>query len=205
VEAAAGSVTPDALLDSLARVELQARLEQLKQEMQSLQERAAQLEDGISFADNPILQALAMQQSAEALFMHEQVQQIAASEDGEQPGMWPASSTWGYPSNAGTQEISTTQFTPHASEAPSTSHPEVTLSPEEMAAFIDMHTPTTPRLHASRLVHPPEERSLSEQEVRSDDHMDYLIERWRERWGRQTATVPQPTTDQQKPREETAE
>ena len=184
--------------------QLQTRLEQLTQEMQGLQEKAAQLADGISYADNPILQALAMQQSAEALFMHDQAQQMSESEEGEQPGVWPASSTWGYPPNSGTQEMPTTLFTSHTSEAPSTPRPEVPLSPEEMTAFIDMHTPTTPRLHAARLVPQSEEKALSEQEVRSDDHMDYLIQRWRERWGRQTATVPQPPTDQQL-REETAE
>jgi hypothetical protein len=147
--------------------QLQARLEQLLHEMQSLQEQAAQLEDGISCTDNPILQAIALQQSAEVLLASKQA-----------PG---------------------NQVTP------STPHPEVTLAQEDMAAFIDMHAQTTPRLHAARLVPQSEEKALPEQDVQPDDRMDYSIQRWRERWGRQTATVPHPTTDQQELREDTGE
>ncbi len=177
--------------------QLQARLEQLLQEMQMLQEQAAQLEDGVSCATNPILQAIALQQSAEVLLASKQAaaQQAATPGDREQPGVSPAFSTWSHLPNPGTQESAT----------PSTPHPEVTLVPEDMMAFIDMHAPTTPRLHAPRLVPQSEEKDLPEQEVQPDDRMDYSIQRWRERWGRQAATVPQTTTDQQEPREDTAE
>ena len=47
--------------------QLQERLETLAQELHALQEQAAQLEDAASDTDNPILQAIAMQQSARAL------------------------------------------------------------------------------------------------------------------------------------------
>lgn len=147
--------------------QLQARLEQILHEIQRLQGQAALLEDGVACADNPILQAIALQQSAEVLLASKQA--------------------------AGSQVT------------PSTPHPEVTLVPEDMAAFIDMHAPTTPRLHAARLVHQSEEKASPEQEVHADDRMDYSIQRWRERWGRQTATVPQSTNDQQELREDTEE
>ena len=147
--------------------QLQARLEQILHEMQNLQEQVAQLEDGVAGAANPILQAIALQQSFGALFASKQTAESLVT--------------------------------------PSTPHPEVTLVPEDMAAFIDMHAPTTPRLHAPRLVHQSEEKAAPEQEVQADDRMDYSIQRWRERWGRQAATVPQSATDQQELREDTVE
>lgn len=120
---------------------LQAQLELLMQEMQRSQKQATDLKNGISCADNPILQALA---------------------------------------------------------APSPLRPEVALLSEDMEAFLDMHAPTLPRLHAARLV--PQSGEKPEQDMRADERMDYSIQRWLERWGRHTATVPQtpqPTTDQQ--------
>ncbi len=147
--------------------QLQARLEQILQEMQVLQEQAAQLEDGVACAANPILQAIALQQSFGALFASKQAAKSQVT--------------------------------------PSTPHPEVTLVPEDMAAFIDMHAPTTPRLHAPRLVPQVEEIAPPEQDVQADDRMDYSIQRWRERWGRQAATVPLSTTDQHELREDTEE
>ncbi len=188
--------------------QLQARLEQLLQEMQTLQEQAAQLEDGASCITNPILQAIALQQSAEVLLASKQAaaQQAATPGDKAQPGVSPASSTWGHPPTPGTQEThAAAPFMPQESAISSTPHPEVSLVPEDMAAFIDMHAPTTPRLHAPRLVPQSEEKDPPEQEVQPDDRMDYSIQRWRERWGRQAATIPQTTTDQQEPREDTAE
>jgi hypothetical protein len=128
---------------------LQAQLDLLRQEMQRLQKQAAELEDSISYDENPILQALA---------------------------------------------------------APSTPHPKIALLSEDMEAFIDMHAPTLPRLHAARLVHQSDE--TPEQEIRADDRMDYSIQRWSERWGRQMATIPQTpqtATDQQEQREDAAE
>ncbi|HEV2660690.1 MAG TPA: hypothetical protein VGU68_08790 [Ktedonobacteraceae bacterium] len=147
--------------------QLQARLEQLLHEMQILQEQAVQLEEGAACSANPILQAIALQQSFGALFASKQA--------------------------------------PESQVTPSTPHLEVAVAPEDMAAFIDMHAPTTPRLHAARLVPQSEEKAPSEQEVQADDRMNYSIQRWRERWGRQTATVSQSTTDQQELREDTAE
>jgi hypothetical protein len=171
--------------------QLQARLEQILHKAQILQEQAAQLQDGVSCADNPILQAIALQQSAEVLLASKQTaaQQLAASGDREQSGVSPALFAWNHLSTPGTQEHGT----------PSTPHPEVTLLTEDMATYIDMHAPTTPRLHAARLVPQSEEKAPPEQEAQLDDRMDYSIQRWRERWGRQAAT------DQQERREDTGE
>src|ERR1700731_2174854 len=47
--------------------QLRERLELLEQELHALQEQAVLLEDAASYTDNPIIPAIAMQQSAEAL------------------------------------------------------------------------------------------------------------------------------------------
>lgn len=172
--------------------QLRAQLEQLTQELQCLREQAARLEDDVSFADNPILQAVAMQQSAEALLVADQpaTNRAVAATDREQPGISPALFAWSRLPNLDTQEIHTTPFTPQEPEMPSTPRPEVTLLPEDMAAFIDIHTQTIPRLRIPRLVSQDKRKAPAEQGAGPDDRTDYSIQRWRERWGRQTATAP---------------
>ncbi len=181
--------------------QLRTRQELFTQELQRLQEQVAQLEDGVSLADNPILQAIAVR--ATVLRVPEQVamKQNTFAGDTEQPGVSPALFAWSRLPNLDTQEIPATSPIPHEPEAPVTPHPEGTLLPENMAAFIDTHEQTIQRLHIPNLVQRAEEKALPDAEP--DDRIGHSIQRWRERWGRQITTLPYATTDQQEPGEDT--
>jgi hypothetical protein len=194
--------------------QLQAQLEHLEQELQQLQEQAALSGDMTSCTDNPIVQAIAMQQSAESLLVDTQeLSPVAGSfststTGSKQPGETVSSAlfAWGRLPNLDAQEMQrqTAQFKNKGSEIEANPHSEITLLPEDMATFIDIHTPTTPRLRVSRLMqHTQSSVKAAEPEATPDDRTDYSIQRWRERWGRDASNLPHTLPDQQEPREDT--
>ncbi len=196
--------------------QLQAQLERLEQELQPLLEQVALSGDVLSCTDNPITQAIAMQQSAESLFVDtSELSPIAglfftSTTDSEQSGetISPALSAWSRLPNLDTQkmQMQTAQSTNKEPEIEANPHPEATLLPEDMTTFIDTHTSTAPRLHVPRLMQPMQSSiKAAEPEATPDDRTDYSIQRWRERWGRDASQPPHTSSYQQKPREDTAQ
>lgn len=195
--------------------QLRERLELLAQELHFLQEQAAQLEDAASCTDNPILQAIAMQQSAEALLedtptvSSTQELPLAHADTKKQSSktVSPALFAWSNLPNLDTQkmQLPTTEPDTQKSEAirqASTPHPEVNLLPIDMATFIDTHEQTMPQIQippwlrqATSNTHTPDNL-----QSRPDERTNASIQRWLQRWGKQMPDPP-PTQEQQMPQE----
>ena len=199
--------------------QLRERLELLEQELYALQEQAVQLEEGASSSENSILQAIAMQQSAEALLddisppsstQHLPSVTIESKEQASQ-SVSSALFAWGHLPNLDTQEIPLSAKAPGTPELeggvqqPSLPHTEVNLLPLDMATFLDTHEQTLPQTrlpgwlrHTTLATHTPGEPKLAPSVP--DERTDASIRRWLQRWGKQLPDSPS-TPEPQKPQE----
>ena len=198
--------------------QLRAQLEVFEQELHALHAQVVQLEDAASYTDNPILQAIAMQQSAEALLEDtpapSPVQQLPPTrrENKEQAAKSVSSAllAWGHLPNLDTHKVPLAENTPDTPELegaqqPSRPYPAVNLLPSDMATFIDTHEQTLslPRLpkwlrHATPAAHTVDEPKVAPSAP--DERTDASIRRWLQRWGKQLPDAPR-TSPIQKPQE----
>lgn len=204
--------------------QLRERLALLVQELQALQKQATPLEDAASCTDNPILQAIAMQQSAEALL--EDTPSLSSTEElipvhtnkpihthkkaSEATSVSPALFAWSHLPNLDTQKVSRvaqelTKSEPETRPHPSIPHTELNLLPSDMATFIDTHEQTLPQIQvphwlrdATRVTQKHDAYKASSP---SEERTDASIRRWLERWGKQLPDSP--PTPQQKPQGDT--
>lgn len=188
--------------------QLRTQLEKLEAELADLQTRVGQLADPGSYEQNSLLRLLWLASRPEAAQAVEQP--IADSETplsstpetpleehntpgtaGETPALFP----WnGLPD----VHLPATPAGVHSSDGdttiPSTPlpHPEIELLPEDMAAFLDEHTRTSPQLALPWWMRQPtptspagsgHARSVEQETIRHKRD----IARWLERWGRQPA------------------
>ncbi len=192
--------------------QLRERLKLIEQELHVLQEQAALLEDVNSCSDNPILQAIAMQQSAEVLLEDtptgSSTQKLpVVHADMQKPSsksVSPALFAWSNLPNLDTQkmQLPDTQQ-PEAIQQTSTPHPEINLLPTDMATFIDAHEQTMPQIQIPGwLRNAAFDTSTPEDRLKSglDERTNISIQRWLERWGKQLPDSP-PPQGQQKPQE----
>jgi hypothetical protein len=193
--------------------QLQHRLDLLAQELHALQEQATLLEAAASSTDNPILQAIAMQQSAEALLedtpslsstTEELIPVHTSSKDQTAKSVSPALFAWSHLPNLDTQNVSLStqeQATPEPETElqPSPPHAEINLLPSDLATFIDTHEQTLPQIQVPRRLrdatHAPQTTDAHKlAPSASEERTDASIRRWLERWGKQLSDSPPHTT-----------
>ncbi len=188
--------------------QLRAQLEKLEAELADLQDRVGQLPDTGSYEQNSLLRLLWLASRLEAAQTVEQP--IADSEtplsstpetpleEHDTPGITSETPTL-FPWNSLPDvHLPPTAAGVHSSDGDTTipssplSHPEIELLPEDMAAFLDEHTRTSPQLALpwwmrqptpASPVGPGQTHSLEQETIRHKRD----IARWLERWGRQSA------------------
>ena len=111
----------------------------------------------------------------------------------------PALLNWGGLPNFGPREIE--GYAPGAeNDSSSVSHPEIELLPEDMLAFFDEHAHTDPRLELPWWLRKITVSSNNAEGARPIDQetrrTNRLVQRWIERWGRQSSAAPVPAEQQ---------
>jgi hypothetical protein len=170
-------------------VELQDRLQLLEQEQQ---EQLAFL------ADNPIIQALAARLNSHDIPPKSTIKNTEFLQSAE-PGVSisPALLAWGGLPNFGLQEIEESESTPGVEkDLPSVNHPEIELLPEDMMAFFEGYAQTDPRLEIPWWLRDITTSTSNMHENQPTDlqsiRTNHLVERWIERWGRQSLATLKP-------------
>ena len=186
--------------------QLRERLDLLEQELHTLQEQAVQLEDAASCTENPILQAIAMQQSAEALLddtpplsSTEQLP-LLSRESKEQASKSVSSAlfAWSRLPNLDTQKVPLSAQAlamPNSDgiQQPSLPHSEINLLPSDMATFIDAHEQTLPQIQLPKWLRQATLATTTETNLAPsapDERTDASIRRWLQRWGKQLPDSP---------------
>jgi hypothetical protein len=179
--------------------QLRERLELIEQELLALQEQAAQLEDAIC-NENPILQAIAMQQSAEALLEDaspgSSTQKLPIAHTDTKKSSAKSVSlalfAWSNLPNLDTQEMELATIEPgrqqtEAIQQTATPYPEVNLLPTDMATFIDAHEQTMPQIQIPNWLRKAALNTNTPDRQKSgpDERTNTSIQRWLERWGKQ--------------------
>jgi len=186
--------------------QLRERLERIEQELHALQEQAALLEDAASCSDNSILQAIAMQQSAESLLedtpSSTAQRPLTNGKEHSSKSVSPALFAWSSLPNLDTQKVQMPgmalngQKSEAAPQTP-TPYPEHLL-PTDMATSIDTDEQTLPQIQVPKWLRKASLATNTTDRQRSvpDERTNTSIQRWLERWGKQV-----PDSPQQKPRE----
>jgi hypothetical protein len=176
---------------------LRAQLETLEAELAQQQSRLHILEQEegqlAPLPDNPVIQALAAQLQGNNM-SPESTTGHAGDTGLTQFGAFisPALSSWGELPIFGPQEIDDPAHDVENS-LPSVSHPEIELLPEDMMAFFDGNAQTEPQLElpwwlrkiAISTNNAPGTRPIDQETIRTNR----LVQRWIERWGRQSSTT----------------
>jgi hypothetical protein len=181
---------------------LEAELAQLQEHLHLLEQQ--QQEVG-SLIDNPIIQALVAHVhvhniSPKSTMRYANGSTVSTASDlqSSEPGdsISPALLSWGGLPNFGLQEIEE-PFPVVEQALPLTSHPEIELLPEDMMAFFDDHAQTDPQLELPWWLRNITVSSNDEQGSRPIDQnsirTNRLVQRWIERWGRQSSATLKPT------------
>src|SRR5579884_2638431 len=194
--------------------QLRTQLEKLEAELAALQARAGQLADPGPYEQNPLLRLLWLASRLEAVQTGEQPvadsetplspalsftpetpleEHTAPGTTGETPALFPWNGLPGVhlPATPATTRSGEGDTTIPSSPLP---HPEIALLPEDMAAFLDEHTQTSPQLAQPWWMRQPvpaspagsghmQGRAAEQETIRHKRD----IARWLERWGRQPA------------------
>ncbi len=178
--------------------QLREHLELIKQELHTLQEQAALLEDAASCSDNSILQAIAMQQSAQVLL--EDTLPLSDNKKYSSKSVSSALFAWSSLPNLDTQKVQMAAIPPNgqqpeATQQPSIPHPEIPLSPTNMATFMDADEQTLPQIHIPKWLRkaPLATSTTDHQRSLPDERTNTSIQRWLERWGKQVPDSSQHT------------
>ena len=183
--------------------QLRERLERIEQELHALQEQAALLEDAASCTDNSILQAIAMQQSAQVLLEDTPQRPLTDDKEFSSKSVSSALFAWSSLPNLDTRKVQMPGMAPNGQKPETTQqtsipHPEVHLLPTDMAPFIDTDEQTLPQIHVPKWLRkaPLATNTTDQQRYVPDERTNTSIQRWLERWGKQV-----PDSPPQKPRE----
>ncbi len=179
---------------------LSSQVEALEAEIAQLQDYLDQLgqQGAVSFTDNPILQALLAHlpsqpvpptNNANYALESENLSETCSDESSD--SISPALRGWGGLPNFELYDID--EPAQPDNQLPSFfNHPEIELLPEDMIAFFDEHEQTEPQLELPWWLRKITIASKDEQMGRPIDHTSIrtnrLVQRWIERWGRQTST-----------------
>jgi len=191
---------------------LRTQVETLEAELAQIQLHLAHLEqqqEGASLTDNPIVQALIANQhihnvspkstdrntNGSTTFSASDLQSSASGDS-----ISPALLSWGRLPNFGLQDLE--ESGPAVEQAtPLASHSEIELLPEDMMAFFEEHAQTDPQLELPWWLRNIAISSKDKQGNRPIDHhsirTNRLVQRWIERWGRQSSTTLKPTGEEE--------
>ena len=179
---------------------LRTQLEALEADLAQLQECLYLLEQEqlTHLADNPIMQLLAANLNGHGAMPKSTTRNTGLS---PKPGETISSAllSWGGLPNFGPQELKETF--PDAEHAlPSASNPELELLPEDMAAFFDERAQTDPQVELPWWLRNITISTSSTQGNRPIDQesirTNRLVQRWIERWGRQSSTTFKPAEEE---------
>ncbi len=174
--------------------QLRERLEHIEQELHTLQEQAALLEDAASCTDNSILQAIAMQQSAQVLLEDTPQRSLTDSKAYSSKSVSSALFAWSSLPNLDPQKVQMPGRAPNgqqpeAAQQPSTPHPDVHPSPTD-------DEQTLPQIHIPKWLRkaPLATNTTDQQRSLPDERTNTSIQRWLERWGKQPPDPSQYTS-----------
>jgi hypothetical protein len=185
---------------------LGAEVEALEAELAELQQcldRLGQQYEVVSLTDNPIIQALVAHLPSQpvppnnnARYTHSLESDLSDSGD----SISPALLSWGGLPNFELYEIK--EPFPADNQSPSFfDRSEIELLPEDMIAFFAEHEQTDPQLELPWWLRNITVSSKYEQAGRPIDHYSIrtnrLVQRWIERWGRQTSTALKSTENKE--------
>ena len=181
---------------------LSSQAEVLEAELTKLQDIVDQLEQQhgpVPLVDNPIIQALVTHLPFQIVSpqntIHSTNVEMNSSETSVgEPGdtISPALRSWGGLPDFDLYEIK--QPAPQDNQAPSfLNHPEIALLPEDMMSFFEEYEQTDPQLELPWWLRKITISSKDEQSSRPIDQntvrTNRLVQRWVERWGRQSSTA----------------
>ncbi len=185
-------------IDRRLRAQLETLEAELAQAQNCLDLLEQEQEQSASLADNPLMQALAahlQRYDASPKSTTSASSTSSPSDVGQaKPGasISPALLSWG-----GLPDYEIEGYVPGAENAVSSvSHPEIELLPEDMLAFFDGHSHTDPQLELPWWLRKITISSNNAEGARPIDQetmrTNRLVQRWIERWGRQSFTTPEP-------------
>ena len=183
---------------------LSTQVEALEAELAKLQEclvRLDQQQEVVPLTENPIIQALVahlpaniVSPKSNARYIHET--NSSSASDSQSPGsgdsISPALLSWGGLPNFELHEINDS-FPVDEQALPLINHSEIELLPDDMIAFLNGHELTDPQLELPWWLRNITISSRDEQAGRPIDYKSMrtnrLVQRWIERWGRQSSTA----------------
>ena len=176
---------------------LSAQVEALEAELALLQEcleRLDQQQEVVPLTENPIIQALVAHLPANIVSPKSNARYVPETNNSSASGdsISPALLSWGGLPNFDLYEIKE-PFLVGDQAPPLFNRPEIELLPEDMIAFFDEHEQTDPQLELPWWLRNITVSSKDEQAGRPIDHnsirTNRLVQRWIERWGRQSSTA----------------
>jgi hypothetical protein len=181
---------------------LKSQVETFEMELAQLQDcldRLEQEHEVISSTDNPIVKALIAHltsqpvppiRNAKHALETNNPSEIGSDQSGDT--ISPALRSWGGLPNFEHYEIKAHSFISRESSS-FFNQPEIALLPEDMIAFLDEHEQTDPQLELPWWLRNITVSSKDELAGRPIDHntirTNRLVQRWIERWGRQSTTA----------------
>ncbi len=187
---------------------LSSQAEAVETELKQLQSYVNQFDQQpstippVTLLGNPIIHALiahlpsqliSSQNSTQSIY--ETTHQSEACSDEPGNSISPALKSWGELPDFQPYEIEEATHTNHQTSS-FFNHQEIELLPEDMMAFFDEHEQTDPQLELPWWLRKITISSKGEQSSRPIDHntvrTNRLVQRWVERWGRQSSTTLQP-------------
>jgi len=189
---------------------LSSQVEALEAELAKLHDCLDQLgqhQEIASFTDNPVMQALMAQMTFQAVSLNSNARYMLETHNPSEAGsdesgdsISPALRSWGELPNFELYEIREPILVDHQSPA-FFNDPEIELLPEDMIAFLDEHEHTDPQLELPWWLRNITISSKDEQAGRPIDHnsirTNRLVQRWIERWGRQSSTALRSTENKE--------
>lgn len=181
---------------------LNSQLENFEMELAQLQDcldRLGQQDEVVSFTDNPIVKALVAHLTSQPVPPISNARRALETNNPSEFGsdqsddtISPALRSWGGLPNFELYEIKAPSLIDRDSSA-FFNHPEIALLPEDMIAFFEEHEQTDPQLELPWWLRNITVSSKDEQAGRPIDHntirTNRLVQRWIERWGRQSSTA----------------
>ncbi len=181
---------------------LRTQLETLETELTQLQDRLSLLEqeqkEQLALqADNPVIQALAAFLNGHHIPPKSTDRHADLNFQSSKPAasISPALLSWGGLPDFGTQEFDA-PFPGEDNVLPPANQSEIELLPEDMAAFFDEHSQTDPQVELPWWLR---KITISVRDTQGSRHIDQqsvrtnrLVQRWIERWGRQSSTTFMP-------------
>jgi hypothetical protein len=185
---------------------LEAELAQLQKHLDLMEQQQSEV---APLTDNPIIQALVANLHTHNVlpkgtnrYTNGSTTFSASDLQSSEPGdsISPALLSWGGLPDFGLQDIE--ESDPTVEQVPPlTGHSEIELLPEDMMAFFDEHARTDPQLELPWWLRNIAISSKDKQSSRPIDHnsirTNRLVQRWIERWGRQSYTTLKPTGEKE--------